>query len=187
MGYYRPQGDYYAGYRGDPGIGSFFGGLLKSAVGFIPGVGPIASKVLGAVMPGGAKVAAPVAGAVTAAARGVAGAIVKHPVLSAAGAAGALGGSMMVGAAGEHLLAPGGTAPRGYHLCKGMRPGTKHPHPCKTGAFVRNRRMNVCNPRALRRAIRRAHGFTKLAMKTIHLTHPKKKGRFGGFKKKRRS
>src|SRR5437899_1658439 len=186
MGYYRPQGDYYAGYRGDPGIGSFFGGLLKSDVGFIPGVGTIASKVMRAVMPRGAHMLGPAAGKITAAARGVAGAIVKHPVLSAAGAAGALGG--MMGAEGEHLLAgPGGAAPRGYHLCKGMRPGTKHPHPCKTGAFVRNRRMNVCNPRALRRAIRRAHGFTKLAMKTIHLTHPKKKGRFGGFKRKRKS
>jgi len=184
MGYYRPQGDYYAGYRGDPGIGSFFLGLAKKAVGFIPGVGP----ALSAVMPGGARTVA--AGAITAAAKGVAGramgAIVRHPVLSAAGAAGALGG--MMGAEGEHLLAsPGGAAPRGYHLCKGMRPGAKHPHPCKTGAFVRNRRMNVCNPRALRRAIRRAHGFTKLAMKTIHLTHPKKKGRFGGFKRKRKS
>src|SRR5438445_11829217 len=82
MGYYRPQGDYYAGYRGDPGIGSFFLGLAKKAVGFIPGVGP----ALSAVMPGGARTVA--AGAITAAAKGVAGramgAIVRHPVLSAA-------------------------------------------------------------------------------------------------------
>jgi hypothetical protein len=47
--------------------------------------------------------------------------------------------------------------------------------------------MNVCNPRALRRSIRRAHGFAKFAMKAIHLTMPKKKGRFGGFKKHRRT
>ncbi len=46
--------------------------------------------------------------------------------------------------------------------------------------------MNVCNPRALRRAIRRTHGFAKLAMKTIHLIHPKKKVRFGGFRKRRK-
>jgi hypothetical protein len=29
-------------------------------------------------------------------------------------------------------------------------------------------------------------GFAKLAMKVIHITHPKKKGRFGGFKKRHR-
>ena len=48
------------------------------------------------------------------------------------------------------------------------------------------RRMNVCNPKALRRAIRRTHGFAKLAMKTIHLVYPKKRARFGGFRRKRR-
>jgi hypothetical protein len=47
--------------------------------------------------------------------------------------------------------------------------------------------MHVTNPRALRRALRRAHGFAKLAMRTIHLVHPKKKGRFGGFKKRRKA
>jgi hypothetical protein len=52
--------------------------------------------------------------------------------------------------------------------------------------MVRNRHMRVTNPKALRRALRRAHGFAKLAMRTIHLVHPKKKGRFGGFKKHRR-
>lgn len=175
MGYYRPQGDFYAGARGDPGIGSFFRGLVTKATSFIPGVGPVVSGVLDKVLPGGARVAPggiihavtmPAAGGVTAAATGaiikaggaVKGAIVKHPVLSAAGAAGALGG-VMGAVVGKHM--------RGE--------GKKH------------RRMNVCNPRALRRAIRRARGFTKLAMKTIHIVHPKKKGRFGGFKKRRRA
>ncbi len=50
----------------------------------------------------------------------------------------------------------------------------------------RRRRMNVCNPRALRRSIRRTQGFAKLAMRTILLVHPKKKVRFGGFKKRTR-
>src|SRR5438445_13780778 len=110
MGYYRPQGDYYAGYRGDPGIGSFFLGLAKKAVGFIPGVGP----ALSAVMPGGARTVA--AGGITAAAKGVAGrgmgAIVWHPGPPAAGPAGGLGGRMR--AQGGPLLArPGGPAPTG--------------------------------------------------------------------------
>jgi hypothetical protein len=34
--------------------------------------------------------------------------------------------------------------------------------------------MNVTNPRALRRAIRRAHGFEKLAMKVLGFTRPHK-------------
>ncbi len=46
--------------------------------------------------------------------------------------------------------------------------------------------MNVTNVHALRRAIRRTHGFARLAMKVIHISHPKKKGRFGGFRKSRK-
>jgi hypothetical protein len=46
--------------------------------------------------------------------------------------------------------------------------------------------MRVTNPKALRRAIRRTAGFAKLAMRTIHLIHPKKKVRFGGFKHRRK-
>jgi hypothetical protein len=98
------------------------------------------------------------------------GAIVKHPVLSAAGgaaaigAAGMMGGRASVGMPGMH----------GMHISR------------KTGKMVRNRHMRVTNPKALKRALRRAHGFAKLAMRTIHLVHPKKKVRFGGFKKHRR-
>jgi NAD(P)H-dependent flavin oxidoreductase YrpB (nitropropane dioxygenase family) len=106
------------------------------------------------------------------------GMIIKHPVLSAAAAAGAVG--MLGGAGVEALMTGPGGAPRGFHRCKSK-------HGCKHGEWVRNRHMNPCNPRALRRAIRRATRFTRLAMKTIHLVHPKKKGRFGGFKKRRRA
>jgi hypothetical protein len=105
-------------------------------------------------------------------------AIIKHPVLSAAGAAGVVGAAVTAGA--EHLMDGAGCAPKGFHHCKSK-------HGCKTGVFVRNRHMNPCNPRALRRAIRRATRFTRLAMKTIHLVHPKKKGRFGGFRKRKRA
>jgi|SRR5882672_4214154 len=170
MGYY--MGDYYAGSRGDPGIGSFFKGVLGLGASFIPGVGGAASRVLAKI--GGGRAATGARGVVKA----VGGAIMRHPVLSAAGAAGIIG--MGGGAAAEHMaMAPGGLAPKGYHHCKSK-------HGCKRGMFVKNRHMNVCNPRALRRSLRRAHGFAKFAMKAIHLTHPKKKGRFGGFKKSRR-
>ncbi len=50
---------------------------------------------------------------------------------------------------------------------------------------VKNRSMNVGNTRALRRALRRAYGFEKLAMRTIRLLHPKKRASFGGFKRAR--
>jgi hypothetical protein len=167
---------YYAGdfYMGDPGIGSFFGGLVKRAVGFIPGIGPIASAAVGAVGGGMIKRAGAATSGVVKAAGGV---IMRHPVVSGAAAAG-IGGAAL-GAAGSRLLGGGGgLPPKGYHRCKSK-------HGCKHGEFVKNRHMNPCNPRALRRAIRRAHSFTRLAMKTIHLVHPKKKGRFGGFKKRR--
>src|SRR5712692_3967881 len=44
MGYYMAgRGDFYRSRgRGDPGFFSFLGGLAKTAVGFIPGAGPIA-------------------------------------------------------------------------------------------------------------------------------------------------
>src|SRR6267142_1196938 len=162
MGYY--MGDFYAGARGDPGIGSFFGGLVKSAVGLIPGIGgPLSSLI---------KVGAPaVAGAATAGRLGSivkAGKVIitKHPVLTAAGAAGTIG--LLGGAAGSAMIG-------GHRKCKHVNP---HTGKCR-------RRMNVCNPRALRRSIRRTHGFAKLAMRTIHLVHPKKKARFGGFRKKK--
>ncbi len=53
----------------------------------------------------------------------------------------------------------GGLVPSGYHYAKdgSMR-------------IVRNRRMNIANPRALRRAMRRVQGFEKLAKRTISFT-----------------
>ena len=149
---------YYQGdyYRG--GFFSFLGGLAKKAVGFIPGVGPIAKQVIGGVS--GAIARHPkMAGAAVGAAKIVS----KHPVLSAAAAAGAVGsGAALMHHGGARMPTVAGVTGR------------------------RRRRLNVCNPRALRRAIRRTHGFAKLAMKTIHLVHPKKKAYFGGFKRKRR-
>jgi hypothetical protein len=154
------MGDFYAG---DPGFGSFFGGLAKRAVGFIPGVGPAIRTGIEALGKFGGRVAKSRVG----------GAIIKHPVLSAAGAAGTIGsvaagmGGRMGGATGSSMR---GRMPRG----------------AGGGFGRRHRRMRVTNPKALRRAIRRTTGFAKLAMKTIHLIHPQKKVRFGGFKKKRK-
>jgi len=157
VGYY--MGDYY---RGDPGFLSFLGKAAKVVGGFIPGVGGIVSKVGGRI----AEVAA------RPGVRRVTGAIVKHPVLSAAaavGTVGAVGGTMAARQTG------GATSSISARHMRGVG-----------GGFRRHRRMRVTNPKALRRAIRRTAGFAKLAMKTIHLIHPRKKVRFGGFKMKRK-
>lgn len=171
MGYY--QGDYYRGAmrRGDPGFLSFLGGVAKSIGGFIPGVGPIiqaggealsrigAPKAVSAITKPGF-----FAGASRVVGKGVSTiktGVLKHPVLTGAGAAGvALGAGALGGAALEK-----------HHLLGGGR---------------KRRRMRATNTKALRRALRRAYAFERIAMKTIHLVHPKKKGRFGGFKKPRR-
>jgi hypothetical protein len=182
MGYY--QGDYYAGGRG--GIGSFFKGLIGTAAGFIPGVGPIVSKAIGAI-PMGRPAAAGLAatGGIVGAGRAIiargTGAIVKHPVLSAAGAAGAVG--LVGGAVGSHLLAGGGGAVgmKGFHMSKprgGHCPSAPH--------LVRNRRMNVANGRALGRAVRRLTHFAKKYRKVVGFVSPKRpKGRI--YFKKRKS
>lgn len=176
MGYY--MGDFYARggrnrFMGDPGFFSFLGGLAKKVAGigasFIPGVGPAvgsAIEKIGAHSPVAAKAATY---AVQMVKRGVkvAG---EHPAITAAAGAGALGAA----AAAIHH--------RGSMAAAGMGgAGGGIPH-----GGGRRRRMNVCNPRALRRAIRRTHSFAKLAMKTIHLVHPKKHVTFGGFRKKRK-
>jgi len=52
-----------------------------------------------------------------------------------------------------------GCCARGYHLAKDG-----------SGRCVRNRRMNIANPKALRRSMRRVQGFEKLARRTISFT-----------------
>ncbi len=154
-------------YSGDPGFFSIIKSVGSSLASFIPGVGGIASKAISAIPTGvrtmGAK-------AVSAAATG----IVKHPVISAAGAAGALALSGSAGRMGT-FGRPAGKHPSARHL-RALAMGLRRARP----------RMNVTNVHALRRALRRTHGFAKLAMRVIHLTHPKKKGHFGGFKKRRK-
>jgi hypothetical protein len=150
---------YYMGdfYQGDPGFFSFLGKAAKVAGGFIPGVGGIVSRAGGLL----AKVGKSRVGT----------AIIKHPVLSAAGAAGTVGA--IGGAMGSRQAGVAQSSMRQARMTRGVG-----------GGFGRRRkRMRVTNPKALRRALRRAYGFEKLAMKTIHLLHPKKKARFGGFRR----
>jgi hypothetical protein len=166
MGYY--QGDFYAGARGDP----FWGGLARLAgkgVGALLGLARRKPALLGS------GTIATAAGAGAAIMKRGGAMIMKHPVLSAAGAAGALG---TVGLAEmHHRGAPMmgfGACPKGHHISK------------KSGACVRNRRMNVANGRALSRAVRRLHHFARKYRKVVGFVSPKRpKGRM--YFKKRKS
>lgn len=174
MSYYRAGDFYSARFRGDPGFLSFLGKGLGVVGGLIPGVGGLISKAGSALVKAGTPAAAGGAHAIVPAMKtgitAVGKVVAGHPVLSAAGAAGAIGavGGMM---AGEHGMVPAGM--KGYHLSK------------KTGKLVKNRHMRVTNPKALRRSLRRIGGFSRLARKVIHITHPRARGR-AVFRFKRR-
>ena len=165
----RPMGDYKTyGYAGDPGwLSSIWKGIKKIAPAIIGGmVGGPAGAIIGAA--GGAGKPTPpimapgtVGGAITfPGGTSLSGAIVPYkdprapggqyrlPPYTARGA-----GVLPYGGAG--VAAP----PSGYHYAKDG-----------SGRIVRNRRMNVANPRALRRSMRRVQGFEKLAKRTIQFT-----------------
>jgi len=154
MSYYaRPMGDYKTyGYAGDPG---WLSNIWK-------GVKRIVPRLIGTAIGG------PVGGLITGAS--VATAVLapgkpRAPALPAPG--GMIGGAVsfpggttvsVAGALPTHA-GVGAHAPAGYHLDKATR-----------SRWVRNRRMNIANPRALRKAMRRVQGFEKLAKRTISFT-----------------
>ena len=170
MSYYtRPMGDYKTyGYAGDPGflsslwkgikkiapivagtiIGGPIGGLITAAGGaqppkMLPRMPSVPGTVGGAItFPGGTSVSAGFAPGAIIPGRG------RLPPFTATGP-----GVMPGGGRG------GAMVPSGYHFAKDG-----------SGRLVRNRRMNVANPRALRRSMRRVQGFEKLARRTISFT-----------------
>ncbi len=153
----RPVGDYKTyGYAGDPGfLSSLWKGIKKVAAPRIGGIigGPIGMAIGGAVSVSRTPPTFPPP-------PGTIGGGISFP-----GGTQVVGqylprlpGAVARGAAGM----PGGVAgacPSGYHLAKDG-----------SGRWVRNRRMNVANPRALRKAMRRVQGFEKLAKRTIQFT-----------------
>jgi len=154
MSYYA--GDYYQGdyYQGDPFLGALIG----------MGASWLGRKLLGrgAKKAGAAVVAGTGLGALTGGAAGVVGGMTIPTIV---------GGGVdlfrkMRGRGAPANLTPGepmfsttayGTAccPSGYHMTKDG-----------SGRCVRNRSMNVANPRALRRSLRRVSGFAKLAKRS---------------------
>ena len=165
----RPMGDYKTyGYAGDPGfLSSLWKGVKTVAGGIIGGMiaGP-AGAAIGSQALGGKRTQQPFQIPGT-----VAGQI-SFPGGTSVGM-----GFMPQGrlppytAAGPGVLAGGGQLPRGARPMMNGVCETGY-HPVKTGAnyCVRNRRMNIANPRALRRGMRRVSGFEKLARRTITFT-----------------
>ena len=160
MAYY--QGDYYQGdyYQGDPFLGALIGG----------GISWLSKKIFkrrlsqSAALLGGTRVAGVARrGAAVGAGLAVAsGASIPIPFTPfkvtpqafLPGGAPLISRRQQPGAA--QMMAPAGACcPSGYHLSKDG-----------TGRCVRNRSMNVANPRALRRSLRRVAGFGKLAQRS---------------------
>ncbi len=170
MSYYgRPMGDYKTyGYAGDPGfLSSLWRGVKKFALPVLGGIigGPVGAVLTGAV--GGSKPSAPPQ-QFPLQPRAAGGTQVVGQFTMPGGAS--ISGGVMVPTGGRGgkfggrgtALAPayaGGGVPSGYHFAKDG-----------SGRLVRNRRMNVANPRALRRSMRRVQGFEKLARRTITFT-----------------
>jgi hypothetical protein len=146
----RPMGDYKTyGYAGDPGwLSSLWKKVVKPIIGGLIG-GPVGA-VIGGVAGGAAVASAPPAAPALPPPPGSIGGAITMP----GGARVSIGGVLPLAGTGA-----GAIQPAGYHLDKKTRT-----------RWVRNRRMNVANPRALRKAMRRVQGFEKLAKRTISFT-----------------
>src|SRR5437879_2148289 len=202
MGYYR--GDHYRGdyYRGDPGFFSFIGGALKGLVSgigkvasFVPGPIGIAGKALtvldqlkprapgqGLLSPGPSMdmMLAPPGVGVMAPGGGIGGIITQSP----------MGTPVHPAAIAMQLERMRHTHPnKSTYVTRGggtsRWPAQLLVHP-KHSELVTNRRMNVGNARALRRALRRARGFAKLAHKVLRVSHQFKGKGFGRAKSRKR-
>src|SRR5262249_15735226 len=160
MGYYQLQGDFYEA-QGDPifGLGSLIGLAGK-------GLGRLFKRKGPQLLPPG-----PGMGSLDRIGRGVGRMIEGHAVIT--GAAGEIGSTGAV-LASRKGIQMGTQALRGFHTSK------------RTGKLVRNRRMRVTNVKALRRAIRRAEGFSRIAKKVLHFTSPRRVHGRGVFRVRRR-
>ena len=170
MSYYQRQmGDYKTyGYAGDPGfLSSLWKGIKSVGKTVLTAAFPLPAAIIGAVgtppirqvpaapqqfLPRGMPTSFPGVGAVPGTLPAMAGrGTMRFPSATAGQVAGMPRGARPFGA--------DGLCPCGFH-----------PEKSGKGYCVRNRRMNVANPRALRRGMRRVSGFEKLARRTISFT-----------------
>jgi len=170
MSYYRrPMGDYKTyGYAGDPGfLSSLWKGVKSIALPILGGMiaGPVGAGAVTAMTQNGKRpkpqfqIPGTVGGAIT-----MPGGTQFGLGFQPGGPGPGVGRLPPFTAAGPGVLPGGGRqlgmgVPSGYHYAKDG-----------SGRLVRNRRMNVANPRALRRSMRRVQGFEKLARRTISFT-----------------
>jgi hypothetical protein len=167
--YMGGRGDYMG--RGDPNIFGFFGGLAKKALGGIPFAGPLISSILPA--------------SIDVAARAVTSKPSFEPnaLGKLLGMHGTGGGATGTNPANLPARIPQ-NMPMVPTMVAGAAPGMRRHHPNKSTYVTRGggtshwppglevhvkgtelvptRRMNVANPRALRRSLRRVAGFAKL-------------------------
>ena len=152
MPYMQSRGDYLGGgyARGDPGLFGFLGGIAKKVVGVAfrtSPVGRVIEAVRGPQIPiSRVQERLPSPGSIP----GPAGFQEPQKVGGLAG----VGQRLVPGGRSGYECPAGGM--RGYHLAKDG-----------SGRMVKNRTMNVANPKALRRAIRREQGFVKLAQRSL--------------------
>lgn len=181
MGY--GEGDYGTG---DYGAGDFLGighALKKIGGGILHAAGGVVRGVIGASPVG--QVIRSVGGALPTQAR-------AHNAGVMINTSGAGGGSVSLAAPTMAVPGPGQVTTSETSVGYGLfghktttisgGPGTRGKHVIKKGPHMgqltSNRYMNVTNPRALRRAIRRARGFEKMARKVLGFTSPHRpKGR----------
>jgi len=147
-GYYRGDSNYY---RGDPFLGALLGGVAKKAAGWL---GKAAGRTIG----------------------GLARRAIRHPQAVATG----IGIGQMI----PRRFGPGTVQEmdpiyaefdeESVGMVKGQCPPGYHPNKAKSakgpkGSYcVKNRRVNELNPRALKRALRRAEGFEHFARRTVN-------------------
>jgi len=160
MSYYSPQaGDYKTyGYAGDPGIFSFVGKLIKKSAAHYARKAARAVATP-AVIPGGSmgfQVAAPPGWTYPPRLTGPPGAGAKGPAMPGFQLPGTGAGGRALGPTRGSIVPVNGCCPKGYHMEKSGKP-----------YCVRNRRRNVGNARALRRAISRVQGFEGLFRKAF--------------------
>lgn len=168
MAYYR--GDYYRGgrevgdyYRGRSAGDPFWGALLR-------GIGTVAKAVIGipsaapsaAAAASGAAARGGVAAAASTAARALPAAVTRMLPSRAIPAAMA-GIGTVARSSGARSIAQMVAA--GIIIDVGGRLFNQ-----ETGKFVKSKRMNPLNPRALRRSMRRVQSFARFAHRTISFT-----------------
>lgn len=160
MAYY--QGDYYQGdyYQGDPFLGSLFAkgiGWLGKKI-FKRKLNPAGvTELTKRINVGNRRYLAPVAGAALLTAGQIP---IPFSPFQMNPRAILPGGQPFISQRDNRMLNPpqmaqAGCCPSGYHMAKD---GSQR--------CVRNRSMNVANPRALRRSLRRVAGFGKLAQRS---------------------